>query len=352
MNKIDPLFNHGEILAVHHRVFKQLQSTLHQFTNAEVNKHSAQMVKEWANYVNKKLSEKDALINQLETEKRDLKRDLTIYNNTIEKQRRQIADQQNIMTKTTQRIQTLEKEFNEASITIDNQKKNIATHIQVRTHELVKFERTVADFRLKIIAAEKEQGYWKTEACRITNEYANTMRNYEEKLSHQRNMKDRFYSACLSEMKENEDFKNECEKLEKVQKSQLNEKTNEINRLKTELVKAKSDLEKVNRQVANNENTSTYDKEEYELLLNEKETEIKHYLKIINEKDSQESSQTPCCPVCMSDIDKTKQWIAFYKCGHRTCSECYDDLPLTAQNTKLCPICNTVISISVPLADI
>ena len=86
--------------------------------------------------------------------------------------------------------------------------------------------------------------------------------------------------------------------------------------------------------------------------MKQKDAEIAEYVKIVNEKDNAISLQRPCCPVCMTDLEENKKWIAFHTCGHRSCSDCFDNLPLTAQNNKLCPICKTLISVSLTLADI
>ena len=121
------------------------------------------------------------------------------------------------------------------------------------------------------------------------------------------------------------------------------------------MTKATTELKQVKLQFKKTEVTTlnnAVNKNEFEILLDEKETQIKEFLEIINAKDTQLSSERPCCTVCMLDIDENKHWIAFYTCGHRTCSECYKDLPLTAENTKLCPICNNIISVGVPLVDI
>ena len=84
-----------------------------------------------------------------------------------------------------------------------------------------------------------------------------------------------------------------------------------------------------------------------------------HYpRKVINELDSRKPTKTqiePCCPICMFDLDDSKQWIVFYKCGHRTCSQCYLDLFMSArQSLQLkpnCPICEAVIEDTIALAD-
>ena len=341
MNNQDPTFNHGGIVMIHHRVFREFQVDLNRFINTEVNKHSAKMVGEWCNYVNKQIPEKDALIKQLRTENRKLQAELTTCNSKIKTHR----EHQNALTNKTQRIAILEKEISDAAVTIKNQKLNIASLKCQRMQQLRAKEKVTADFQqlsLKLAEAKEENDRLTLENSRLSNQSIEMMRDlkldYEERLSDQGKMKDSYYSAYLSEMKAHDSLKSTCQKQATIHKSQLYDRAKEKEILETELKKAASDLEQV--------------KKEYELSLKEKDSEMKHYLKIINEKDSQESSQTPCCPVCMSDIDENKQWIAFYKCGHQTCSECYDNLPLSAQNTKLCPICNTVISVSVPLAAI
>ena len=132
--------------------------------------------------------------------------------------------------------------------------------------------------------------------------------------------------------------------------------------MKTELSKSKSEPEQLEnpKPKVNSANTD-FDKTEFELLLDEKESKIQEYLKIINEKETQILSQKLCCPICISDLDENKKMIAFYKCGHQACSKCFDELPVTkmpvankpgtTHDLKRCPICKAWISRSVTLAD-
>ena len=123
--------------------------------------------------------------------------------------------------------------------------------------------------------------------------------------------------------------------------------------METELAKLKSELENFKLLDANTTFQTInkcFDKIEYEFLLEEKDSKIKEYLKIINEKDAQILSLYPCCPVCLTDLDEKKEMIVFYPCGHRACSKCFDELPWT-NPLKCCPICNWGISRSVALAD-
>ena len=60
----------------------------------------------------------------------------------------------------------------------------------------------------------------------------------------------------------------------------------------------------------------------------------------------------PCCPICMMDLDGDKQWIAFSSCGHRTCSQCYNELVASSLPAKpYCPICKAVIEDIITLID-
>ena len=134
--------------------------------------------------------------------------------------------------------------------------------------------------------------------------------------------------------------------------------------METELAKLKSELENFKLLDANTKLQTinkAFDKIEYEFLLEEKDSKIQEYLKIINEKDAQILSQKPCCPVCLTDLDENKKMIAFYNCGHRACSKCFDELPVTnkplankpgtTHDFKQCPICKAWISRGVTLAD-
>ena len=178
-----------------------------------------------------------------------------------------------------------------------------------------------------------------------------TIRDYEERLEDLSKTRDYYYSSFLSEVKENDALKIMHEKQENFQRSQLYDKTKQIDQLKMELFQAISDLNKPKQTTKATDTTQNSDKREIQLLLEQKNDEIAEYVKIINEKDNLNAFKRSCCPVCMTDLDENRQWIAFHKCGHRTCSDCYDNLPLTAQKTKLCPICRTLISVSVTLAD-
>ena len=334
MYKADPTYNHGEILMIHHQVFRELQLSLNRFINTEVSKSSAKMVGEWCNYVNKQIPEKDALIKRLQTENRNLQLELTTCNSKLRAHKEQIAAQQTHLTIKTERIGILEKETSDADRIIESQKCNIMTLKSQRMQQLRAKDKAIADFKqlsLKFAEVKQENDRLKFENSFLSS-HLKTAKDVEEKLKEANKMKDHYHSIYLTEIKEKEKLM-----------AEMTEKDFEI------LVLKQKQNPEPKSKVQTKKNFLNED--EYKMILNEKDLEIKEYLKIINEKDSQ-SSQTSCCPVCMTDIGENKQWIAFHPCGHQTCSECFDDLPLTAQNTKFCPICNTVISVSVPLADI
>lgn len=58
-----------------------------------------------------------------------------------------------------------------------------------------------------------------------------------------------------------------------------------------------------NLERAHFENAARWDKVKYQFLIEEKDSKIKEYLKIINEKDAQILSRKPCCPVCSTDLE-------------------------------------------------
>lgn len=90
---------------------------------------------------------------------------------------------------------------------------------------------------------------------------------------------------------------------------------------------------------------------EYEMLLSEKDAIIAEYLSEINRKDEEKSARISC-PVCFDEISENRKWTAFHKCGHRTCCNCFKALVSNREGKKLCPICRTVISVSVTLEGI
>ena len=110
---------------------------------------------------------------------------------------------------------------------------------------------------------------------------------------------------------------------------------------------------------------------EYEMLLSEKDAIIAEYLSgldckyfhfqanvtiaihflEINRQDEEKSARTSC-PVCFDEISEKRKWTAFHKCGHRTCCNCFKGLSVDNHGKRLCPICRTVISVSVTLEGI
>jgi len=90
---------------------------------------------------------------------------------------------------------------------------------------------------------------------------------------------------------------------------------------------------------------------EYEMLLSEKDAIIAEYLSEINRKD-EEKSERISCPVCFDEISENLKWTAFHNCGHRTCCNCFKSLASNSEGKKHCPICGSVISVSVTLEGI
>lgn len=90
---------------------------------------------------------------------------------------------------------------------------------------------------------------------------------------------------------------------------------------------------------------------EYEMLLSEKDAIIAEYLSEINRKD-EEKSERISCPVCFDEISENRKWTAFHNCGHRTCCNCFKSLASNSEGKKHCPICGSVISVSVTLEGI
>ena len=84
-----------------------------------------------------------------------------------------------------------------------------------------------------------------------------------------------------------------------------------IQELKSKKMKSKTENHKEYSKV--NAVNNDFDKAEYDLLLDEKESKIQEYLEIINAKDTQLLSQRLCCPVCITDLNENRKMIAFYK---------------------------------------
>ena len=232
MNKADPFSNHEEILMVHHQVFRELQLNLNRYIDAEVSKNSVRIVGEWCNYVNKKLSEKDAFIKQLETEKRNLQAEVANCKSKIENQRKQINEQANALSKKSSRIRTLNGDVVARDTMITSQNDQILDQGQA----LKSFEKTTSDLKSKLAEAKKQNDHYISEICRVSNLSIDMMREsdreYEEKLSDQGKMKDYYYSAFLSEMKAHDLLKDTCQKQAAVHKTQLYDKAKEIEVLK------------------------------------------------------------------------------------------------------------------------
>ena len=171
------------------------------------------------------------------------------------------------------------------------------------------------------------------------------------------NEKKKHYSAYVSEREENAALRTKHAENVNRRKSHVDmietlfrDKNKQIDQLKNDLSQATSELNELKQATEISIPTTELGGGGINLLLEQKDAEIEEYVKIINEKDNLIAFQRPCCPVCMTDLDENRQWIAFHRCGHRTCSDCFDNLPPTAEKTKLCPICRTVITVSVTLA--
>ena len=206
--------------------------------------------------------------------------------------------------------------------------------------------------------SKKQNDNLTSQISKQSNILVDTIRDYEERLVDQGKMRDYYYSSYLSAIKEKDALKLKLDRQESLHTSSRFDRSYRRAFDLEASFQAISKIEKPKQEIevksAKNDSEigmSSSDKKELELVLKEKDSQIQEYLKIINEKDDKIRFEKPCCPVCMTDVDADKRWIAFYQCGHRTCSECYDDLQLTLQNTKFCPICQAVISVSVVLAD-
>ena len=275
-----PFFTQREITLVQLQHSNELIANLNKLINAEVIKNSTKLTDWTMNFCNSKLSNWK------------------------------------------QYIEELEQKLKQAESLI-NQHKTENEKLQI---QLAKCSTKIENQRRKIVEQEKSLAESKKQNDHLTSEIK---------------MRDYYYLSYLSGIKENDALKLKLDRQESLHKSQLCDTTKQNDKLKTELFQATSKMEKLKREIevksSTNDNKilmTSSEKEEFELTLKEKDSQIQEYLKIINEKDDKIRFEKPCCPVCMTDVDADKRWIAFYQCGHRTCSECYDDLQLTLQNTK------------------
>ena len=141
-------------------------------------------------------------------------------------------------------------------------------------------------------------------------------------------------------------------------------------KFQSELAKLKNEGKKLKDSGAGDKPNS-----EYEMLLSEKDALIAEYLSglynkqhhskargtqmiknklailEINRKDEEKSARISC-PICFDEISEKRKWTAFHPCGHRTCSNCFIGITADNQGDKPCPICRTVISVSVTLEGI
>lgn len=252
MYEADPTYNHGEILMIHHQVFRELQLSLNRFINTEVSKSSAKMVGEWCKYVNKQLPEKDARIKKVESENRNLHAELFKFKN----QSKEIADLQCALTNQDKHIKMLEQEKIDAAVTIKNQKLNIASKHSQRIQQLRAKEKAIADFQqlsLKLTEVKKENDRLKCENSFLSS-HLKTAKDFEEKFKEATKMKDHYHSIYLTAIKEKEKLK-----------AEMTEKDFEILVLKQKQnpePKSKVETKK-----------NFLDEDEFRVILNEKDSE-------------------------------------------------------------------------------
>ena len=299
-----------------------------------------------------KLKEKQALIDNLKAEKENLENRIEWCSNEIENQRKQINEQANALSKKSKRIETLEGVIVARDIMIKSQNEKNLDQEQT----LKSFAKTISDLKSQLAEAEHQNDLFVSDLCY----YEET----EHKLRFEIDKKDYYHSLYQSEMKAHDLLKNAYQEQANVHQSQLNERAQEIETLKKDLTTASSELEQVKLKSRTIEDRTYYNAlnaDEYELSLIAKDSKIQEYLDEINAKDAEfEAAQIlspkPCCPVCLTDLDENKKMIAFYRCGHRACSECFDEFPVankpgTTHDYKRCPICEAWIVRSMVLAD-
>ena len=283
-------------------------------------------------------------LNQIEIN--DLQRQLNKYSTKIENQRKTLVDQQCALINKSKQIEKLEANYQAVVLSLKEQNNKILT----QEEDLKVYKKTTTDLTLEIAELRRQNDHWISEIRRISDEQVRTKQNYEERLSDQGKMKDQYYSAYLLEIKKNDSLHIELQKQATEHQSKLYDSAKRIELLKNELEQVKIQPRKTGLPAA----SSDLNNQELKLLLDEKESKIKEYLKMINEKDAQILSLNPCCPVCLTDLDENDEMLVFYPCGHRSCSECFDELSWT--NTagtphKCCTFCNVGIMRSVALAD-
>ena len=133
------LFDHREILLPQQQVANELNSSLQKFIAAEVNKFSTKMTESSVNFCNdrialwrihmeniqQKLRDFESLITFQQNENDKLQKQLAKCTTTIENQRKNIAEQQNILINKTKRIESLETCLRAAHKTTQEQNQKI-----------------------------------------------------------------------------------------------------------------------------------------------------------------------------------------------------------------------------------
>ena len=310
-------FNNREISFPQQQVFNELESSLNNIVKAELNKYLMKITEStvifcnnrmglWKNHIthlehkltqaDKLLTEGEELINLHEIEKNDLQRQLNNYSAKIKNQRKNIVQQQNALIEKSKYIKTLEANYNALVLSVKEQNKKIIA----QDEDTKVYKKATTDLTLEIAEVRRQNDHWISESRRLSEK--------------------------------NDSLHIELQKQATEHQSKLYDSAKRIERLKNELAAIKSKLEHVKLQPQKMKvpaASCVLDKQDLKLLLDEKESKIQEYLKIINEKDGQILSQKPCCPVCLTDLDRNQEMIVFYPCGHQSCSECFGELPWT-----------------------
>jgi len=139
-------FNHKEISRPQQQVFQELQSSLNNVINAELNKHLSKMVectvnfcnnrigpcKNHIEYLERRLNEADKLLTEGEkimnihqTEKDDMQRQLKKCFTKMENQRKTIIDKQNALIDQSNQIEKLKANYQDVLLSLKEQNNKI-----------------------------------------------------------------------------------------------------------------------------------------------------------------------------------------------------------------------------------
>ena len=192
------LLSYREIAIPQQQITNELDSSLQKVITAEVNKYSTKMTEVTVDFFNNRISHWENHMETVEQELRNAESLVICHRNAnynlreklvectakIENQRKTIAKQQNVLTKKTKRIESLEYSLKSTDKALKESNKKIICYeerLHINDLRLKSLEKNNADLKLKIV--------W----CKSEND--RLIRDYEERLKDLSKTRDYYYSS-------------------------------------------------------------------------------------------------------------------------------------------------------------